>query len=340
MKIEDDVKLDFSDVLIKPKRSKLSSRSEVSLERTFKFLNSKKEWNGIPIFAANMDTVGTFSMSRNLSKQKISTCLHKHYKAEEYIEFFKDEVNLKYSWYTSGILEDDISKMFLIIEKTNIDKVCIDVANGYSENFLDKIKKIREKVKDKVSIMVGNVVTPEMVETLLISGAADIIKVGIGSGKVCRTRVVTGVGYPQLSAVIECADAAHGLGGHICSDGGCSLPGDLSKAFGAGSDFVMLGSMLSGCDESECEIIEKNNGDKFIKFYGMSSKEAMMKYKGKVEDYRASEGACIETPYKGSVESIVKEILGGIRSTCTYVGTSNLKNLSKCTTFIRCNRVH
>jgi GMP reductase len=163
---------------------------------------------------------------------------------------------------------------------------------------------------------------------------ADIVKVGIGPGSVCTTRVKTGVGYPQLSAIIECADAAHGLGGHIISDGGCVTPGDVAKAFGAGADFVMLGGMLAGHNESGGEMIEIA-GEKYKKFYGMSSETAMNKHVGGVAEYRASEGKTVQVPFKGDVIDTLKDILGGIRSTCTYVGASKLKELTKRTTFIR-----
>jgi GMP reductase len=210
--------------------------------------------------------------------------------------------------------------------------ICIDVANGYSEHFVAFVKQTRRKFQNK-AIIAGNVVTGEMVEELLLAGA-DIIKVGIGPGSACTTRIKTGVGYPQLSAIIECADAAHGLGGQIVSDGGCTTPGDVAKAFGAGADFVMLGGMLAGHDESGGDLIEKQ-GIKVKQFYGMSSKTAMDKHAGGVADYRASEGKTVEVPYRGHVENTVLDILGGIRSTCTYVGASQLKELSKRTTFIR-----
>ncbi|HRQ61553.1 MAG TPA: GMP reductase, partial [Alphaproteobacteria bacterium] len=214
-----------------------------------------------------------------------------------------------------------------------LDKVCIDVANGYSQNFVDFIKRVRDQIGKKITIMAGNVVTGEMVEELILSGV-DVVKVGIGPGSVCTTRRMTGVGYPQLSAVIECADAAHGLGGLICADGGCTVPGDIAKAFGGGADFVMLGGMLSGHDQSEQKIVEKN-GEKFLQFYGMSSDTAMKKHKGGVAEYRASEGKTVHVPYKGDVSATLQDILGGLRSTCTYVGAKRLKELSKRTTFIR-----
>ncbi|XP_025834307.1 GMP reductase 1, partial [Agrilus planipennis] len=216
-----------------------------------------------------------------------------------------------------------------------ITYVCLDVANGYSQHFVEFVRKVRIAFPSH-TIIAGNVVTGEMVEELILSGA-DIIKVGIGPGSVCTTRMKTGVGYPQLSAVIECADAAHGLQGHIISDGGCTCPGDVAKAFGAGADFVMLGGMLAGHDQCDGEIIEKN-GKKFKLFYGMSSSTAMQKHAGGVADYRSSEGKTVEVPYRGDVEDTVKDILGGLRSACTYTGAGKLKELPRRATFIRCTQ--
>tara|TARA_R110002050_G_scaffold24083_3_gene64297 strand:- start:64572 stop:65612 length:1041 start_codon:yes stop_codon:yes gene_type:complete len=337
MRIEYDIKLGFKDVMIRPKRSTLKSRSEVSLERDFKFLHSPLTWSGIPIIAANMDTVGTFEMAKALSNKNLFTTIHKHYSENEWTEFISNtsENDLNYIAVSTGISEQDSIKLAAIIATSpQLKFICIDVANGYSEHFSNFVKQTRELYPDKV-IIAGNVVTGEMVEELLLSGA-DIVKVGIGPGSVCTTRVKTGVGYPQLSAIIECADAAHGLGGQIISDGGCSSPGDIAKAFGAGADFVMLGGMLAGHDESGGEIVERN-GESYRKFYGMSSSTAMEKHVGGVADYRASEGKTVEVPYKGSVENTLQDILGGLRSTCTYVGAARLKELTKRTTFIRVN---
>ncbi|MFI1771438.1 GMP reductase [Thalassobellus citreus] len=337
MRIEYDIKLGFKDVMIRPKRSTLKSRSEVSLERSFKFLHSPLTWTGIPIIAANMDTVGTFEMAKALSKKNLFTAIHKHYSENEWSEFISNtsENALNYIAVSTGISEQDSIKLAAIITANpQIKFICIDVANGYSEHFSNFVKQTRELYPEKV-IIAGNVVTGEMVEELLLSGA-DIVKVGIGPGSVCTTRVKTGVGYPQLSAIIECADAAHGLGGQIISDGGCSSPGDIAKAFGAGADFVMLGGMLAGHNESGGDIVERD-GKSFRKFYGMSSSTAMEKHVGGVADYRASEGKTVEVPYKGSVENTLQDILGGLRSTCTYVGAARLKELTKRTTFIRVN---
>lgn len=335
MRIENDLKLGFKDVMIRPKRSTLKSRSQVNLERTFSFFNSKHKWTGIPVMAANMDTVGTFEMAMALSQQQLFTAIHKHYSIEQWQQFLKtapDNIT-DFIAVSTGTGKSDIKHLNSIMSlNENLKFICIDVANGYSQHFVDFVRKIRKDFPDK-TIIAGNVVTGEMTEELIMSGA-DIVKVGIGPGSVCTTRVKTGVGYPQLSAIIECADAAHGLGGQIISDGGCASPGDVAKAFGAGADFVMLGGMLAGHDESGGNLIEKN-GEKFKQFYGMSSATAMEKHAGGVANYRASEGKTVDVPYKGPIDSTIQDILGGLRSTCTYVGASRLKELTKRTTFIR-----
>jgi GMP reductase len=335
MRIENELKLGFKDVMIRPKRSTLSSRAQVSLEREFTFLHSKINWTGIPIMAANMDTVGTFAMAKALASKKLFTAIHKHYSLTDWGNFL---LNIEEDFYnyiaiSTGTGKNDEEKVAQIIQQFPLIKfICIDVANGYSEHFVNYVKQTRKNHPTKV-IIAGNVVTGEMVEELLLAGA-DIIKVGIGPGSVCTTRVKTGVGYPQLSAIIECADAAHGLGGQIISDGGCSIPGDVAKAFGAGADFVMLGGMLAGHNESGGDLIEVD-GEKFKQFYGMSSETAMQKHVGGVAEYRASEGKTVQVPFKGNVEDTLQDILGGLRSTCTYVGASILKELTKRTTFIR-----
>ncbi len=356
MKIKNEPQLDFKDVLIEPKRSSLSSRSSVSLIKNYKFLNSPYEWTGIPIIAANMDTVGTMTMAKTLAKHQCMTAIHKHYSHSELVKFFgphtssedkellkANQHHLQHSFYSMGILQKDIDKFEAVLkevgywregvadeENFGIKMVCVDVANGYMQSFVDFCKTFR-KNHPKLILMAGNVVTGNIVEELLFSGV-DIVKAGIGPGSACTTRKLAGVGRPQLSTIIDTTDAAHGLRGHVCSDGGCTVPADLSKAFGAGADFVMLGGMLAGHIESEMEPFEKN-GKKYLKFYGMSSSEAMNKYSGGVAQYRASEGKVVEIEYRGEVENTLLDILGGIRSTCTYVGADKLKDLPKRTTF-------
>lgn len=335
MRIEEDIKLGFKDVLIRPKRSILKSRSEVDLIRSFSFRYSTIKWCGIPIIAANMDTIGTFRMAASLSKFNILTAVHKYYSLNEWKEFIKisSENTLNHVIITIGTSNLDFLKIKeIVLLSSKLKYICIDVANGYSENFVDFLKKVRDFFPEKI-ICAGNVVTGEMVEELILSGA-DIVKVGIGSGSVCTTRVKTGIGYPQLSAIIECADAAHGLSGHIISDGGCTVSGDIAKAFGGGADFVMLGGIFSGHSECLGDII-KENSKKFMLFYGMSSTSAMKRYTGKIPGYRASEGKIVKIPFRGNVDATVRDILGGLRSSCTYVGAQKLKELTKRTTFIR-----
>ena len=324
MLINEEIKLDYSDVLIRPKRSTMSSRGEVCLSRTHKFLWSTKEWTGIPVMSANMDTVGTPSMHKVLSDHKMITCPARHF-LRDGVEKFKDGKN-HVCWF-GGI--DEISHLSTVSSAF----IGLDVANGYTIRFVDAVKKLREKCPN-ATIAAGNVVTADMTQELILAGA-DIVKVGIGPGSVCTTRKVAGVGYPQLSAISECADAAHGLGGHVMSDGGCTSPGDIAKAFAAGADFVMLGGMLAGHAESGGELIENEDGTKSKIFYGMSSEKAMTTYFGGVAKHRAPEGKEVRVPYKGKIEHTVQSILGGVRSACSYVGARRIKDLPKCTTFVR-----
>lgn len=323
MLINEEIKLDYSDVLIRPKRSTMSSRGEVNLERTHKFLWSKKEWSGIPIMSANMDTVGTPSMHTVLSKHNMVTCPARHYLKNSTKEFKGKEDNI--CWF-GGIDEIDNLK------EVQSGFIGLDVANGYTIRFVDAVKKLREKCPD-ATIAAGNVVTADMTQELVLAGA-DIVKVGIGPGSVCTTRIKTGIGYPQLSAVIECADAAHGLNAHIIADGGCVSSGDIVKAFAGGADFVMIGGMLAGHDECEGKV---ENG--FMEFYGMASESAMDKHDNH-NSYRGAEGKTVKIPHRGEVDNTIKDILSGIRSACTYVGANSLRTLSKCTTFVRVNNTH
>lgn len=346
MRMEQDIKLDFKDVLIRPKRSNLSSRKQVELARTYHFKHSGATWTGTPVMAANMDGVGTFKMADELAKHGLFTCLVKNIEPDAFAAW---DVDPNHFAISTGISKRDYTRLKDILARyPDYRYICIDVANGYSEAFGDFVELVRKQYPTH-TIIAGNVVTADMTQELILRGA-DIVKVGIGPGSVCTTRIQTGVGYPQLSAIMECADAAHGLGAHIIADGGCTSPGDVAKAFGAGADFVMLGGMFAGHDEGGGTIItetyltgtfnEQENRpeyDKrqFVEFYGMSSETAMDKHHGGVADYRSSEGRTVRIPYRGAVVDSVRNILGGLRSTCTYVGAPTLKQLSKCTTFVR-----
>ena len=367
MRIETELKLNFDDVLLRPKRSTLSSRKDVDLSKSYVFRNSQQSYTGIPIMAANMDGVGTFEIAKKLAEHGMFTCLVKHLALDELAEWVENKGQyIQDNWaYSMGITTADYNKLIEFCTQTRggmglkFKYICIDVANGYSESFVAFVRKVRSTFPNHV-IIAGNVVTSEMTEELILSGA-DIVKVGIGPGSVCTTRIKTGVGYPQLSAIIECADAAHGLGGHIIADGGCTCPGDVAKAFAGGADFVMLGGMFAGHNEGGGEVITKfySTGQveetanstpedrifrdifeekKFVKFYGMSSEAANNKHFGGLKNYRASEGREVLVPYKGELEPTVVDILGGLRSACTYVGASKLKYLPKCATFIRTNK--
>lgn len=329
MKILSGTYLDFKDVLLIPKRSELSSRNEVDLERTITFKHSGYKWTGIPIMTSNMDTTGTFEMYNVLSKYKIITVFHKHYNIDEYPE----DLNPDFYSLSTGISDNDWEKTQKLIEKLNPHFLTIDVANGYSSKFVNFCKKVRDTYP-KLTIFAGNVVTKDMIQELILTAKVDVVKSGLGSGSACSTRIKTGVGVPQLSVCLECSECANGLGGHIISDGGCTIPGDISKAFSAGAHFVMLGGMLAGHDESGGETIHID-GNKYKLFYGMSSKYAQDKHNGGLSHYRSSEGKVKKIPYKGAVESTIKDILGGIRSTGTYIGAHRLKDFPKCATFIQ-----
>lgn len=333
-KIEYGVKLDFSNVLIRPKRSTINSRSQVNLEREFKFKYSPLTWNGIPIIAANMDTTGTFEIYHTLKKYKIVTATHKFYTLNDYrLELNDHGLDPDYFMISTGIGENALKRLEEICYEISCNWICIDVANGYIKELVSFCKQVRERFPDK-RIVAGNVVTREMVEELILEGLVDIVKIGIGPGAACTTRIKTGVGMPQLSAIIECADAAHGVNGHIIGDGGITCPGDMSKAFGGGADFVMVGSAFAGHEENPGEVIQRDNV-KYKKFYGMSSKQAMETHYGKMENYRSSEGRELLVKLKGKLDNTVMDYLGGLRSTCTYINAESMKQMSKCTTFIQ-----
>ena len=335
MRIEEEIKLDYSDVLFRPKRSTLKSRKDVDLNRQYTFKHSRLLWKGIPIIASNMDGVGEIDVAKKLSSHKLMTALTKQHDINQIGTIYKRNIFFDSIALSCGTSKDSYNRLNSILKKYPKFKfICIDVANGYSENFSNFVSEVRKKYPKK-TIIAGNVVTADMTQELVLSGA-DIVKVGIGPGSVCTTRIQTGVGYPQLSAVMECADAAHGLGAHIIADGGCTCPGDVAKGFGAGADFVMLGGMLAGHKEGGGDIIEEN-GSKFIEFYGSSSEEANEKHYGGLANYRSSEGKKVKIQMKNSLDSTIRDILGGVRSSCTYVGASSLKQLSKCTTFVRVN---
>ena len=339
MRINNEPKLNFEDVLLQPKRSTLSSRKDVDMTRKFTFRNSSKVMNFTPIFASNMDGVGTFSMAKVLQEYKMMTVITKTTTPEQWKAAVGNGVRLQSVSVCTGtnkMFDDDaedyrnmqeILKMF-----PDIKMITVDVANAYHQNMVGFINKIREEYPDKV-IVAGNVVTPEMTEELIINGA-DVVKIGIGPGSVCTTRTMTGVGVPQFSAIVECADAANGVDGHIMADGGCTQPGDIAKALGGGAHMVMIGGMLAGHDESEQEV---KNGR--IEFYGMSSDKAREVHGKRKDGYRGNEGRLISLPYRGPVSNTVEDILGGVRSACTYIGARRLKDMPKCATFVTTHNV-
>ena len=343
MRIEEELKLDYSDVLLRPKRSTLTSRKEVDLEREFRFYHSPKKWRGVPIMTANMATCGTFEMAKILVEYKMITTFHKYYKVEDFRKFFEEFNNPDYIVYTLGIRDEDIEQLREMTKTgliNNFSFICIDVPNGYLERFVDAIKLVRSLCPEHI-IIAGNVVTNEMTEEIILSGA-DIVKVGIGPGSACTTRRMTGVGYPQLSAVIQCADAAHGISndqgyGLVIADGGQQYPSCVAKAFCGGADFNLAGSLFSGFDESAGQLIEKD-GKKFKEYFGSSSNKALQEFYGKKDSHRASEGRYVLMPYKGSIHDFLQDLFGSLRSTGTYIGARTLKEFSKRATFIRVNK--
>ena len=348
MKIVEETKLDFDDILLVPARSLAASRKEVQLERRFKFFHSVKIWDGIPVMAANMDTTGTFDMGNSLLQQNMVTCLHKYYSAEEIISYFKHYDASPNVWVSIGMGDHELDKLAEIESQLKYcPNICIDIANGYTEKFVEWCLNVRANVGKHPIIMAGNVCTPEMVQELILHGGVDVVKIGIGPGSACTTRLKTGVGYPQLSAIIECSHAAHGLKssekrmGLICADGGCRQPADVCKAFAAGADFVMLGGMLAGTHECEGDWQYSNDKKRIgLKFYGMSSKQAQKKHNGGMDNYKTSEGREIMVPYKGLAKDVALDVLGGVRSCCAYVGATSLKDLPKCAKAIKVNRTH
>jgi|TARA_B110001450_G_scaffold233977_1_gene237681 GMP reductase len=333
MKIDQRPQLDFKNVLIRPKRTTLNSRSEVDIERQFKFIYSKQIWKGVPIMSANMDTTGTFEVYDVLSENKMITCFNKFYSLKDFKERMKtNPLNPDYFMISTGIQESGFSNLNDIITLTKAKWICVDVANGYMKQVITYCEKLRASFPNHI-IVAGNVATREIVEELIINGKVDGVKVGIGPGSACLTRLKTGVGVPQLTAIIECADAAHGLGGFIIGDGGITCPGDMSKAFGGGADFVMVGGQFAGHDENPGELIEEN-GVKYKLFYGMSSEHAMKKHYGGMKQYRSSEGRIVKIKYRGPLINTIRDYLGGVRSTCTYINAKCIKYMPKCTTFL------
>ena len=337
MRIKEDLKLNFDDVLMEPKRSTLSSRRDVDMTRKFTFRNAGKVMNFTPIFASNMDGVGTFSMAKVLQEHKMMTVITKSTTLDQWKDAVGSGLRLQSVSVCTGTNKiwdpeaEDYARMKQVLDSfPDVKMITVDVANAYHQNFVDFIKMVRDEFPDKV-IVAGNVVTPEMVEELIINGA-DMVKIGIGPGSVCTTRTMTGIGVPQFSAIVECADAANGVDGHIMADGGCVWPGDIAKAFGGGAHAVMIGGMLAGHDESEQPVVDGK-----VEFYGMSSDRAREKHGKRKDGYRGNEGRWISLPHRGPVNPTVEDILGGVRSAATYIGARRLKDMPKCATFVRVN---
>jgi GMP reductase len=363
-KIINEIKLDFDDVLIVPQRSTLTSRSEISLERTFNFYHSPRSWTGIPIMCANMGFC-SFDMAIELAKYKMIACLHKYHSVDELVNYFtKHPNNIDYTFVSIGYKKSDLNHL---LELKNIigrqPNICIDVPNGHMDVFVKYCNKVRENFPESI-IIAGNVTNTSSTQELLIYGGVDICKSGIGGGSACSTRFITGCGFPQLSSCLENAYVAHGLQngpkklGLIVSDGGHKTSGDVCKALCAGADFVMLGGYFAGtepCDgEWEYEYFVSDHNfyqpndpgytttkrkNKFS-YYGMSTHHSQQLYEDTVKNYRASEGTKITVKYKGTLDKVIQELLGGIRSCCCYIGASHIKYMSKCSQFCQVNKIH
>ena len=339
MRIKQEIKLNYEDVLLQPKRSTLTSRADVKMTRTFNFINSGKQLEFCPIFASNMDGVGTFSMAKVLQDYKMMTVITKSTSVDTWRKAIGTGVRLQSVSVCTGtnIMWDPDAPDYKTMKQVltsfpDVKFITIDVANAYHQHFVDFVKRIRDEYPEKI-IIAGNVVSPEMTEELIINGA-DVVKIGIGPGSVCTTRTMAGVGIPQFSAIVECSDAANGVDGHIMADGGCVHPGDIAKALGGGAHMVMIGGMLAGHDESEQEIVNGN-----IEFYGMSSDRAREVHGKRKDGYRGNEGRLISLPHRGPVAPTLEDILGGVRSACTYIGARRLKDMAKCASFVTTNNV-
>lgn len=362
-KIINELKLDFNDVLIVPQRSTLTSRSEINLERTFHFYHSPRIWEGVPIMCANMSFC-SFEMAKALAKYNMIACLHKYHSIQELYDYFNQYPdNLDYTFVSIGYKKSDLNHLLDLKNKLGKQpNICIDVPNGHMDVFVKYCKKVRDNFPESI-IIAGNVTNTSSTQELLIYGGVDLVKIGIGGGSACTTRFLTGCGFPQLSACIENSYVAHGLQngnkklGLIVSDGGHKTVGDVCKALCSGADFVMLGGYFAGSENCDGEWQyeyqtslgfwqpidpENNNPKRKTKFtyYGMSTHHAQDLYEDHIKNYRASEGTKITTNYKGSLDKVIQELLGGIRSCCCYIGSDCIKNMSKCGQFCRVSQIH
>jgi GMP reductase len=372
MIINNETKLDFSDVLIVPQRSTLNSRSEILLERTFHFYHSPRIWKGIPIICANMSFC-SFDMAKELANHKMIACLHKYHSLDELSNYFNSNPqNINYTFVSIGYKKSDLNHLLELKNKINIQpNICIDVPNGHMDAFVKYCKKVRENFPESI-IIAGNVTNTSSTQELIIYGGVDIVKIGIGGGSACTTRFLTGCGVPQLSCCLENSYIAHGLQngekklGLVCSDGGHKTVGDVCKALCAGSDFVMLGGYFAGTESCNGEwtfehkaYLNKDNKYKDINwwqpnspgyetekrktkftYYGMSTHHSQQLYEDNIKHYRASEGTKITVEYKGTVDRVIQELLGGIRSCCCYIGADTIKNMNKCAEFCRVSKIH
>lgn len=388
MLIHNDIQLDFDDVLIAPQTTTINHRGEVDIIREFKYLDVC----GVPVISANMTQTGTFDVASKLLENDYFATLHKFYKAEEIIEFIQSQKrknilnglidccgeymgNEKNLFVTVGKRnwDEEFKKIETIYEQTGaLVSVLLDVPNAYIPEIVDCVKQLREFMNEQNChgglIAVGNVCSGDETQKLILAGA-NFVKVGIGPSPVCDTRIKTGCGRPQLSAIIECANAAHQVNGYIIADGGFKTNADFCKALVAGADICMSGSMFAGCEEANGKIVEKcfrtNEYDidygydysltefanpepgkpkfefkQFKEYYGMSSFRAQRENYGKVTTTGTSEGVeCKLVPYTGPIQNTINDINGSLRSCGSYIGAKNIKSFSRQGMFYKVNRI-
>ena len=334
-------KIDFKDVLIVPNKTTIKSRKEVSLQREFTFKNNTK-WKGVPIISSNMDTVSDVKTFDILRQHDYITCFPKHYNKKWTLDFPKHLELVDNYMLTCGT--GDSNNLIALVKKLytfgiHPRFICVDVANGYMKQLEDTCVQIKSFFPECI-LVAGNVVTPDSVYELMSQCGVDIVKIGIGSGAVCTTRLKAGVGYPQLSAMLECKSAAELGGGYLISDGGIVYPCDIAKAFAAGSDFVMCGSILAGHDESPGELVIAEDGQKYKTYYGMASETAVKKYNEGKMGYRTAEGKKVLIKLKGPLDTTIEDINGSLRSACSYTDSRNLEEFYNKSKFIEVNTTH
>jgi IMP dehydrogenase len=329
----------FDDVLIVPKFSEVNSRSEVDISTNLRELRFK-----LPVISANMDTVTGDAMSRAMLRNGAQACIHRFGTIEETVDLFQRSHAT--DLHVSPMVSIGVGSIELQRAKALFDEgahtYVVDVAHGAQLSVAKQVLALREILGPYVNIVAGNFATGESVKHFLeyVGFAVDAIKVGIGPGSACTTRIKTGVGYPQLSAVLDIARTIEQTGVTVIADGGMKTAGDICKAIAAGADMAMLGGMLAGTEEtpgdafSPSSELQFNPKNAFKKYRGSASLESY-RDQGKEAKHRTAEGESFLVPYKGPVADILQDIEGGLRSSLSYVGASNLKEFQRRAEFVR-----